>query len=159
LSSHFLLTARSGAQHVASARLTWGLTGAGLGSDLIWCSLGTTPELDSDNGPLMLSPQCCSSKGPIQREVISVPGPPPPDQLLTCGLGAAYSTCPSLSFPTRQRGHRRACLGIINSEGETRPGYPGNCKLFICYPLPSAKILVLGFLDAEKGQKSAAPQL
>ena len=80
-----------------------------------------------------------------------MPGPLPPGQLLTCGLGAADSTCPSLNFPTRQRGHRRACLGLINSEGETRPGYPVNCKLFIFCPLPSAKIPVLGFLDAEKG--------
>ena len=109
---------------MASAQLTWGLTGVGLGSDLTWCFLGTTPELDSDSWPLDVVPSVLQrSMSNSERGDFCVWPPAPPDQLLTCGLEAAYSTCPSLSFPTRQRGYRRACLGIITSEGGTRPAW------------------------------------
>lgn len=136
---------------MASAQLTWGSQEWALDLTSLGASLGLPLSWTVTHGPLMLSPQCCRGPCPIQERGDFWCLLPLTSSNMWPGSSVFYLS--SLSFPTRQRGYRRACLGIITSEvGPGLPGYPVNCKLFIFYPLPSAKILVLGFSMLQRGR-------
>ena len=88
---------------MASAQLTWGLTGVGLGSDLTWCFLGTTPELDSDSWPLDVVPSVLQrSMSNSERGDFCVCPPPRPAPNMWPGSSVFYLSKPE--FPHQTEG-------------------------------------------------------